>query len=100
MSLEFYKQGKSIAEIAKERSLAFSTIESHLSEFISTGEVEVHELISPSRLETIMAVLKDEKVLLNSGLLKSKLPNDFSYGEIKAAMKYWEKTLPWQKTSS
>ena len=100
VSLEFYKQGKSIAEIAKERNLAFTTIEGHLSEFITTGEVEVHELISPSRLETIMAVLKEEKVLPNSGLLKSKLPNDFSYGEIKAAMKYWEKILPWQKTSS
>ena len=98
VTLEFYKQGKSIAEIAKERNLAFTTIESHLSEFIVTGEVEVHELISPSRLDTIMAILKVEKVLPNSGLLKSRLPNDFSYGEIKAAMKYWEKVSPLEKT--
>jgi hypothetical protein len=91
VSLELYKQGKSIADIAKERNLAFTTIEGHLADFIPTGEVEVHELISPSRLETIMAHLKEEKVLPNSGVLKSKLPNDFSYGEIKIAMKYWEK---------
>jgi hypothetical protein len=91
VSLQLYKEGKSIAEIAKERNLAFTTIEGHLSDFIPTGEVEVNELVSPSRLETILSVLKEEKGLPNSGLIKSKLPNDFSYGEIKAAMKYWEK---------
>jgi hypothetical protein len=40
-----------------------------------------------------VALLKEEKALPNSGVLKSKLPNDFSYGEIKIAMKYWEKQL-------
>ena len=60
------------------------------SKFITTGEMEVHELVSPSLLETILSILKEEKGLPNSGLIKSKLPNDFSYGEIKAAMKYWE----------
>jgi GTPase SAR1 family protein len=91
VSLQLYKQGKSIAEIAKERNFAYTTIEGHLSEFITTGEIEIHELLSPLRLETILSLLKEEKGLPNSGLIKSKLPNDFSYGEIKAAMKYWEK---------
>jgi hypothetical protein len=91
VSLQLYKEGKNIAEIAKERNLAYTTIEGHLSDFITTGEVEVHELISPSRLETVLSILKEEKGMPNSGLIKSKLPNDFSYGEIKAAMKYWEK---------
>jgi hypothetical protein len=91
VSLQLYKGGKSIAEIAKERNFAYTTIEGHLSEFIATGEVEVHELVSPSRLEIILSVLKEEKGSSNSGLIKSKLPNDFSYGEIKAAIRYWEK---------
>jgi hypothetical protein len=98
ISLQLYKQGKSVAEIAKERNLAYTTIEGHLSEFITTGEVEVHELISPSRLETILSILKEEKGLPNSGLIKSKLPNDFSYGEIKTAMKYWEFSSPYPAT--
>lgn len=92
VSLELYKEGKTISEIAAERNLTYSTIEGHLSEFIVTGEVEVHEIISPSKLETVISVLKQEKILPSSGILKSKLPNDFSYGEIKAAIKYWEKT--------
>jgi hypothetical protein len=56
----------------------------------------VHELISPSEVrKPVLEILKTEKVLPNSGILKSKLPNDFSYGEIKAAMKYWELTSPY-----
>jgi nucleoside-triphosphatase THEP1 len=91
VSFQLYKGGKTIAEIAAERNLTYSTIEGHLSEFIPTGEIEVHELISPARLETILSVLKEENGLPNSGAIKAKLPNDFSYGEIKVAMKYWEK---------
>ena len=92
VSLQLYKEGKTISQVAAERNLTYSTIESHLSEFITTGEVEVHELISPSKLETVLEILRAEKLLPNSGILKSKLPNDFSYGEIKAAIKYWEFT--------
>ena len=94
VSLQLYKDGKTISQIAAERNLTYNTIEGHLSEFITTGEVEVQELISPSKLETILEILKTEKGLPNSGILKSKLPNDFSYGEIKAAIKYWEFTSP------
>lgn len=94
VSLQLYKAGKTISEIATERNLTYSTIEGHLSEFIVTGEVEVSELISPSRLETILSILKENEVVPSSGVIKSKLPNDFSYGEIKAALKYWEFSSP------
>ncbi len=91
LSLQLYKEGKTILEIAKERNLSYVTIEGHLAGFILTGEVEVHELISPSKLEKVLLLLKEEKMLPPSSVLKSKLSPDFSYGEIKAAMKYWEK---------
>jgi GTPase SAR1 family protein len=91
LSLQLYKEGKTISQIAAERNLTYNTIEGHLSEFILSGEVAVHELIQPAKLETVLEILKAEKIS-NSGILKSKLPNDFSYGEIRAAMKYWEKT--------
>lgn len=94
ISLQLYKNGKTISEIATERNLSFTTIEGHLADFIPSGEIEVNELISPTRLETIMSLLKEEKEIPSSGIIKSKLPNDFSYGEIKVAMRYWEKNGP------
>jgi uncharacterized protein YpbB len=91
LSLQLYKEGKTILQIATERNLSYSTIEGHLAGFILTGEVEVHQLISPSKLERVLQLLKDEKAPPASSMLKSKLDADFSYGEIKAALKYWEK---------
>jgi hypothetical protein len=40
VSLQLYKDGKTISQIAAERNLTYNTIEGHLSEFITTGEVE------------------------------------------------------------
>ena len=44
-SLEMFKQGMSVEEIAKERSLIVSTIFSHLTRFIATGEIQPEALI-------------------------------------------------------
>jgi hypothetical protein len=41
MSLELFQTGKTISAIAKERELAETTIFSHLSKFVDSGEVKV-----------------------------------------------------------
>jgi hypothetical protein len=51
----------------------------------------VHDLVPPAKLEKILELLKEEPVPHSSSAIKSKLSDDFSYGEIRAAMKYWEK---------
>lgn len=91
LSLQLYKEGKTVLQIAQERNLSYITIEGHLASFIPTGEVDVHELIPSDKLERIMELLKKETLPPTSSELKAKLPDDFSYGEIKAALKYWEK---------
>jgi hypothetical protein len=52
-SFELYKTGKTIEEIAKERSLAVSTISGHLAYFIGTGELDVHDLVSTEKIDLI-----------------------------------------------
>ena len=91
LSLQLYKEGKTIAEIASHRNLTYSTIEGHLAAFIPTGEVQIEDLITSSKLEQVLNLLKKEKEPPSSSTLKSRLGQDFSYGEIKAALKYWEK---------
>ncbi len=49
ISLELFNQGLSIAEIAGHRSLAPSTIEGHLAEFVKTGEVAIDRLVLPQK---------------------------------------------------
>ncbi len=52
VSLELFKEGKTIEEIAKERSMAFTTIEGHLAHFAGTGEIDIHEFVTPEKNRT------------------------------------------------
>ena len=45
-SLDLFKSGKSIEEIANERELNLATITGHLASFIQTGEIKITDLIS------------------------------------------------------
>ncbi|WP_207495132.1 helix-turn-helix domain-containing protein [Aridibaculum aurantiacum] len=81
-SLQLFKEGKAIADIAEVRSLSPSTVMSHLSEFILTGEVDITDLVEAEKLDKILAVTTDDST---SSSIKEILGDDFSFGEIKAA---------------
>lgn len=86
ISLELFRDGRTIAEIAAERSLQPGTVENHLARFISTGEVELHQLVPFEKVAAIRnAVLKfnDEGAL---SPIKDFLGEDYSYGEIRAVI--------------
>lgn len=81
-SFRLFKEGKAIAEIAKQRNLAISTIEGHLCKFISNGELIAQEVIGKEKAEMIMEALKDFNGTA-IGSAKAKLPPEISYGEIR-----------------
>lgn len=84
-SFRLYKENKSINEIARERGFTVQTIEGHLAHYVSIGEINVSELISPEKLSVITPALKD----FNGGSItpiKEKLGNDISFGEIRLAI--------------
>ena len=53
VSLKMFRSGKAIDEIAAERGLALSTMETHLTRFIPTDEVKLEELVSADKIERI-----------------------------------------------
>ena len=86
VSLDMFRDGKSIAVIAKERNLAVSTIENHLSRFIGTGEVSLDQFVSLEKVEPIRAAIikfADSNAL---SPIKEYLGDEYSYGEIRAVM--------------
>jgi ATP-dependent DNA helicase RecQ len=92
LSLELFRQGKSIREIATTRNFVDSTIEGHLASFIPTGEISINDLVPESKVTEILEVLK--QIGGNAALpIKEKLGEDYSYGEIRAVMNY----RPWIK---
>lgn len=79
---EMYRQGKSIEAIATERNLSLSTIETHLSYFVTTGELKIEELVAPNKQKMIEeAVGKHGDAALRT--LKDNLPEEITYGEIR-----------------
>jgi ATP-dependent DNA helicase RecQ len=84
-SFRLYKEGKSIADIAKERNLTSNTIEGHLAKFVRCGDISIHELVSREKFILIESALKEFDGTSVTPL-KQKLGEGISYGEIKLVM--------------
>lgn len=84
-TLELFRQGKSVSEIAAERKLTISTIEGHLSVFVKSGDVNVDEIVSAAKQETIDSAIK----MLGSNEIKPIFEfcgGLVSYGEIRLVL--------------
>ncbi len=94
LSFNLFKEGKTVAEIAKERNFTKDTIEGHLAHYVETGEINIDELVTPEKQKLIAATAKAHglesfRVLLNN------LPAGTTYGEIRLVM-----AVQKQKTST
>ncbi len=86
-TLEFYRQGKTIAEIAAQRGFAPTTIEGHLAEFVLTGEVNVFDFLNEDQIYKIKKAVDevgDEKYTP----IKQLVGDAISYGQIKIGVNY------------
>ncbi len=81
-SLNLFKSGKSIEEIAEERGFVASTIASHLVYFIPTGEIKITDIMPVNKYKKLKKIIQKIKF---DGLteLKNKLDNKFTYTELR-----------------
>jgi hypothetical protein len=84
-SFELYKSGKDIASIAKERNLSTSTINGHLAHFVSTGEIDINELVDKKKQKIINDAAAKYGIASHKTLIDN-LPNDISYGELRMVL--------------
>jgi len=82
-TVTLYKQGRSIEEIMEDRQLAKSTIIGHLVDALKQGqEFDISQLVAPDRAQAIKDIIRE----VGSDRLapiKEKLPQDYSYDEIR-----------------
>ncbi len=82
-TLELYRVGTSLDEIARQRDLAPSTVEGHLADAIEAGEeIDLDALVSPARraaIEAAIAEVGDETL----SPIREHLGDDYRYGEIR-----------------
>lgn len=86
-SLKLFNQGLSIEEIARMRDLAKSTIEGHLAQFISEGQVKIDELVPMEKIDAIRETIRKHG-LHPLKPIKESLGENYSYGEIRAVINY------------
>jgi ATP-dependent DNA helicase RecQ len=84
-SLELFRQGKTIPEIAEERQFTITTIYNHLLGFIESGEIAPEQLLEKSKIPAI------KKVAITHGIaslrtLKEQLGEEYTYEEIKVVV--------------
>jgi len=76
ISLELFLSGKSVEQIASERTLAASTVESHLAHFVETGELDVNRFVPLEKYKKISeyfinhpeSMLGDAKAAFDEGV--------------------------------
>ena len=76
---------KSVAEIATERNLTVATIEAHLVPFISSGEIDINDLVTDKKRKLILDAVAIHGSLSHKTLIES-LPGDISYGDVRMVL--------------
>ncbi|HEY5371426.1 MAG TPA: helix-turn-helix domain-containing protein [Hanamia sp.] len=85
LSFNLFKEGKSIAEIAKERSMTTGTIEGHLGSFIASKQINIDDLVSVEK----QGLIKEAAKIYGKEsfkALKEKLPRDISYSDLRMVL--------------
>ena len=90
VTLELFRAGKTIEEIATARSLAISTIESHLSHFVEKGELDISLFLDETSFGEIVQYLNVTPDSTTS-MSKEHFGDKYSYGQLKLAYAAWSR---------
>ncbi len=87
LSLELFKSGKTIDEIAQERGFVRSTIEGHLATFVGLGELDVFSLLDQEPVQEIEEFFRKNKTQISSEA-KAHFEEKYTFGQIKMVLEY------------
>ena len=85
LSLELHKEGKTIAEIARDRKMVIGTIEGHLAHYVAKQEISAKDIIGPKKLDKILSTIRELKTM-QMNPIRDHLGRDYSFGEIKIGL--------------
>jgi len=86
ISLDMFREGRTIDEIASHRDLTRNTVEGHLAMFIPLGKIELEEVVPVAKIEPIREAVIKIGTATGVGPIKAELGENYSYGEIRAVI--------------
>ncbi|MBK7131669.1 MAG: helix-turn-helix domain-containing protein [Bacteroidales bacterium] len=82
ISFDLFKEGKSVTQIAEERNLIATTIESHLAFYVGKGEIPVRRFVSQEKTDLISRHFGGSDDL-KLGPVKEALGDQVTWSEIR-----------------
>lgn len=91
-TLRLQEEGKTVSEIATERGMAVSTIESHFIDLIAAASIEIEDLVSEKDLKIINTAF-DKFGTEGLTSVREKLGNSYSFGQLRMVKAYRNREL-------
>ncbi len=87
-SLDLFLSGKSVEEISAQRGLVIGTIQSHLAEFVLTGQLDPLQLLSSEKMLAVLTVLNESTSEETTAMIKERLGDSYSYSDIRVVQNF------------
>ena len=89
ITYKMYKEGKTVMQLAQERSLTETTILGHLARYVESGDIDVHKLVSNDVIEKVSAYMSSrngEAVAIKE--VFEYFNETISYGDIRLVLSH------------
>ena len=87
LSFDLFQAGKTIEEIARERSLVCGTVEGHLAHFVGLGELDIFTLLDRAQVEEIEQYFLEHHPASGSEA-KAHFGERYSYANLRMVRQY------------
>ena len=85
ISYNLFKEGKTIKEIAAERSFVITTIEGHLAHYVAKGLIDISRFVDKGKVKRVIEASQKLETR-NLGPIKKYLGDEFTYSDLRFAM--------------
>ncbi len=90
ISFDLFKAGKTIEQIAAERSLVIATIEGHLAHFVGTGELPIVALMKQANVDELTTYFNENPTITNGDAF-AHFKGKYTYGDLRMVQNYLKK---------
>ena len=88
ITLQLWKEGKTVAEIAKERTLSQATIYSHITKCIEQDKIAITEVLPEETINELNTIFKENEELTTLKSLYEKTEERYSWDELRLFRAY------------
>ncbi|SQA77539.1 conjugal transfer relaxase TraA [Capnocytophaga ochracea] len=88
ITLQLWKEGKTVAEIAKERTLSQATIYSHIAKCIEQDKIAITEVLPKETINELNTIFKENEELTTLKSLYEKTEERYSWDELRLFRAY------------